>query len=256
MTGDDINKTVADRLYHDPQLAEFYDLENQWGPDSDYCLALAAPAHAVLDLGCGTGRLTAAMVTDECAVFGVDPAAAMLDIARARPGGELVTWIKADARELRLGLRFDLVVLTGHAFQVFLNDSDQSAVLETIAAHLTPQGRFVFDSRNPAAEEWRTWTPEASRRLLKHPRYGEIKAWNTARDDPHTDNITYETHYIALSTGQKFSAQSDIRFTPHEKLAAMIEKAGLEVDRWLGDWSGSDLAANSPELIPLGRLRA
>jgi len=44
----------------------------------------------------------------------------------------------------RLGRRFDLVVLTGHAFQVFLTDDDQRAVLSTIAEHLAPRRSIHF----------------------------------------------------------------------------------------------------------------
>ena len=144
------NEPTADDLYNDPGLAQFYDLENGWGLDFDYCLQLADEARAVLDLGCGTGQL-AASLADGRTVVGVDPAAAMLDIARHRHGGRKVTWVEADARRVRLDRRFDLVLLTGHAYQVFLSDEDQQAVLSTIAEHLAPGGRFVFDTRNPAA---------------------------------------------------------------------------------------------------------
>ena len=86
-------------------------------------------------LGCGTGRLTVTLVDGNTEVVGVDPAAAMLDVARAKSGGGAVEWIQGDARALRLNRRFDLVLLTGHAFQVFLTSANQVAVLRTIAAH-------------------------------------------------------------------------------------------------------------------------
>src|SRR5262249_34959685 len=143
----------AEALYNDPELAPFYDLENAWGPDLDYCRTLAAPGRSLLDLGCGTGRFAAAIArAGRHRVVGVDPAEAMLSIAREREGGAAVTWVRADARNVRFAERFDLVVLTGHAFQVFLTPADQLAVLRTIAWHLTPRGRFVFDTRNPARE--------------------------------------------------------------------------------------------------------
>ena len=48
----------------DPDLAALYDLDNGWGADLDYCLALGREAGSVLDLGCGTGRLIAALARD------------------------------------------------------------------------------------------------------------------------------------------------------------------------------------------------
>ena len=79
------------------------------------------------------------------AVTAVDPACAMLDLARIKPGAERVHWVEGDARGLRLGERFGLIVMTGHAFQTLLSPLDRAACLLAIAAHLAPGGRFVFE---------------------------------------------------------------------------------------------------------------
>lgn len=247
------NESAEDGLYQDPKLAQFYDLDNQWGPGLDYCTQLARDAQSVLDLGCGTGLL-AARLADGRAVVGVDPAEAMLEIARRQPGGHSVTWVHSDAQSVRLGRHFDLVLLTGHAFQVFLNDRDQRAVLSTIADHLAPSGRFIFDTRTPAAEAWRGWAPDQSRRRFQHPRLGTIKAWNDAAQDASTGIVTYQTHYEIVESGECFTASSKIRFTSRELIAAMLDDMGLEVDEWLGDWSGGANSPTSPEIIPIGRL--
>lgn len=241
----------CDALYHDPRLADFYDLDNGWSDDTRYCAELARGTRSVLDLGCGTGLLSAACAEFGSAVVGVDPAAAMLEIARKRPGGDKVTWVEGDARDIILDRRFDLILLTGHVFQVFLSDADQLAVLRTIAAHLSPGGRFIFDSRNPVCEEWREWSPEESRRMVRHPRHGEVEAWNTAVHDPASGIVTYETYY-RLPDGELLAAKSRIRFTPQTRLAALIQEAGLKVDRWMGDWQDNDLVPGSKEVIPLG----
>lgn len=244
----------TERLYHDPEMAQFYDLENRWAADFDYCSQLAGEAQSVLDLGCGTGQL-AASLADRRTVVGVDPAAAMLDIARRRPGGERVTWVEADARRLRLDRRFDLVLLTGHAYQVFLTDQDQQAVLSTIAARLAPGGRFIFDTRNPAAQAWRDWNPKQTRRSLEHPALGTIEAWSDVVHDAATGIVTYQTHYRIPASGREISAASQIRFITREKLATLLDQAGLEVEAWLGDWKGGAYEPTSREIIPVGRLR-
>jgi SAM-dependent methyltransferase len=242
-----------DGLYRDPALAEFYDLDNGWGEDLDYCLALARGAGSALDLGCGTGRLAAAIARKTGAeVVGADPAAAMLDLARARPGGG-VHWVEADARGLDLGRRFDLVVLTGHAFHVFLTPADRAAALAAIARHLAPAGRFVFDSRAPERAEWREWTPDLSLRALPHPRRGAVAAWNEAWEEP-GGIVAYATHYRIEATGEVLSGWSRIAFPPRAELAAALAAAGLAVDRWLGDWRGTPWTAAAPEIIPIGRL--
>jgi SAM-dependent methyltransferase len=242
----------ADRLYSDPQLAQFYDLENGWAEDLDYCAALAKGCTSVLDLGCGTGLFAASLT--HCEVVGVDPAAAMLEIAAKRPGGDRVRWMRGDARTVRLERRFDLIVLTGHAFQVFLTDADRAAVLRTIAHHLTPEGRFIFDSRHPAFRQWRAWTPANSERHIEHPLMGRVRAWNDASCDETTGVVTYGTFY-QLADGRLHSSQSKIAFASQERIASLIAAAGLAVDRWLGDWSGSPCTPTSSEIIPVGVSR-
>ncbi|MGF1629736.1 MAG: class I SAM-dependent DNA methyltransferase [Kiloniellaceae bacterium] len=243
-----------DRLYDDPELVQFYDLDNEKGPDDDLCIRMAAEARSVLDLGCGTGRLTVGLAGNGRAVTGADPAAAMLDMARRREGGGKVEWVEADARSLRLNRRFDLIVLTGHAFQVFLTPADQAAVLATIAQHLTPRGRFIFDSRSPAAEEWREWVPGVSDWELTHPRLGRVEAWNDASHDPASGIVTYETHYRILADGRHLVARSQIKFTPKEELEELIAEAGLHVSQWYGDWQEAPWTPTSKEIIPLGGL--
>jgi SAM-dependent methyltransferase len=246
----------ADRLYADPDLVQFYDIENGWAQDLDYCRNLAEGCASVLDLGCGTGLFAATLAQRAtCAVVGVDPAAAMLDIAATRPDGERVQWVRGDARMIRLDRRFDLIVLTGHAFQVFLTDQDRAAVLRTIADHLKPGGRFVFDSRNPAGRPWMNWTPTTSLRHFEHPTFGRVRAWNDASHDPVTGVVTYGTHYKLMADDRLYSSRSKIAFASQDRLSAQILSAGLVVQQWLGDWLGSPYCSTSPEIIPIGTVR-
>lgn len=248
-----IDKTTRDRLYTDPKLAQFYDLENGWGVDFDYCLQMAAASSSVLDLGCGTGELIAKLAPHQRAI-GVDPAAAVLDIAKSRPGGEHATWVNADALTLDLDQRFDLIILTGHTFQVFLTKDDQSALLDTISRHLSPQGRFIFDSRNPDVKAWRNWTQDQSKRHIEHPQYGRVDVWTGATFDATQSIVTYQTNYQIASSQQGFRADSKIKFTPKTQISDLIDEAGLTVDTWLGDWLGTAFSDTSADIIPVGRL--
>jgi len=251
----DTDPPGQDPFYQDPRFVQFYDCNfSSDRADFAFCRRLAESAASVLDLGCGTGTLLAELSQGREA-WGVDPAAAMLEIARQRPGGDRATWIEADARTVRLDRRFDLVVLTGHAFQVFLTRDDQAAALQTIACHLSPDGRFVFDTRNPLARAWVNWIPEKSRERIDHPEHGPVMAWNDVVDDPVTGIVTYETHYRIIATGKTLSAVSRIAFPALDTVRELIDAAGLVVDNWYGDWKGNPLSADGPDIIPVGRLR-
>ena len=65
---------MRDNLYQDPALAQFYDLDNRWGVDLDYCRRLADDARSVLDLGCGRGALSSLLIqgSNTRSVLGLD----------------------------------------------------------------------------------------------------------------------------------------------------------------------------------------
>ncbi len=242
-----------DALYHDPALADLYDWDNPWTADFDWFLSLVEGAGSVLDLGCGTGIFSVALAARAARVVGVDPAAAMLAIARARAGGDRVTWVEAAAQGLNLSQRFDAVVMTGHAFQTLLTPKDRAAVLVTIARHLQPGGRFFLDSRNPGAREWERWTPAATRTRKTHSEFGMVERWLDASWDADSDCVSYETHYV-LTDGRHFQAQSVIAFPGFDELAAAIAAAGLRVGHWAGDPAGGPLRPGCPDFIPIGGL--
>lgn len=100
------------------------------------------PAGArVLDLGCGAGAPIAAWFIDRgYALTGVDIAAAMLRIARARwPAGD---WRQADMRSLDLGEVFDGIITWDSFFH--LAPADQRITITRMAAHLAPHGALLL----------------------------------------------------------------------------------------------------------------
>lgn len=240
-------------LYADPHVVQFYDLASRARPDFAFCKELAKSARSILDLGCGTGELATDLASNHD-VTGVEPATAMLDIAKNRAGGEKINWIEADARNLKLDQRFDLIILTGHTFQVFLSDFDQNAVLATIERHLKPEGRFIFDSRNPNYTQPKTRERSDTTRHLSHPQLGEIEAYNKSSYDEPSGILTYENGYKVKKTGITHVGTAKIRYTPIEALAIKLSAAGLTADNWLGDWEGKPFTPTAREIIPLGRL--
>jgi SAM-dependent methyltransferase len=143
--------------YADPRLAILYDQLNPWGPGDDFYLGLVMPARSVLDVGCGTGHVLrrARQAGHPGRLVGLDPAAAMLDQARARAD---VDWRLGDLRTVPFRGEFDLVIMTGHVFQVFLSDDDILAALTAVRAALAGGGRLAFETLNPLLRPWERWT--------------------------------------------------------------------------------------------------
>ncbi|MBB5849425.1 class I SAM-dependent methyltransferase [Micrococcus endophyticus] len=140
--------------YDDARLAALYDHDNPPGEDHAFFRQVAEEAGAtrIVDLGCGTGSLTVTLADEGRAVVGIDPAEAMLAVARARPGGNAVTWRQGTA-ELIEPASADLVVMSGNVAMHLIGDV-WHATLQRVAAGLTPGGRLVFETRNPALRAW------------------------------------------------------------------------------------------------------
>jgi ubiquinone/menaquinone biosynthesis C-methylase UbiE len=239
-------------IYTDPRLAVCYDAANP--PESFYAhyLALAGDApKAILDMGCGTGRLAVALAERGHRVTGVDPSAGMMQVARNRPGAERVTWIDSDAKSLALDTRFDLITMTGNVFQVFLGDEEIRATLRNLRRHLAPGGRLAFETRNPQVEEWRAWTPALTREIITVPGVGAVEVhYDIAEADRAL--VTYETHY-RFGPGDVAIGRDTLRFVTQPELAAFLAEAGLTDVKWFGDWDRAPLTASSPEFVVVAR---
>jgi SAM-dependent methyltransferase len=221
---------MPDLHYEHPALAALYDADCGWGEDRDFYLNLAGtPPQCILDLGCGTGLICDAYAARGHDVTGADPAPAMLDIARAKPHGGSIEWVLEQAQNFRSDKRFDLVIMTGHAFQVLLEDSDIYALFDMVRAHLAPAGRFVFESRNPAIE-WQTlWN--SSHKFLADGRAVLYNLHTLRRDG---NRLTFEQCYDF--DGQSLTSRSELLFLTREEIEQRLSDCSLEVENMFGDW--------------------
>jgi SAM-dependent methyltransferase len=233
-------------------MAVLYDSFNRHGPDNDFYLSLEAEPRRILDLGCGTGSLALELAERGHHVTGLDPAPGMLAVARAKDRGHRVEWVAADARNFSLERHFDLIIMTGHVFQVFLDDRETLAVLENAHRHLAEGGRLVFESRNPAAREWENWTETKTRERCAIPGAGPVEvdyhvtsAWD--------DFVRFDTVFTLLETGERRVSESTLRFPSRDAIALLLAAASFSSVDWIGDWAGSPFRSESPEIIALAR---
>jgi SAM-dependent methyltransferase len=134
-----------------------YDIVSSHGVLSDvaYFSKLAKQAKNVLELACGTGRVTLPMLKTGARVTGLDLVPAMLDLAREKASAldastqKRLKLLKGDMRRFDLGERFPLIVIPFRAFQHLLEVKDQRDCLERCREHLTRQGRLVIDVFDP-----------------------------------------------------------------------------------------------------------
>lgn len=221
---------VVDAHFRVPRLAEIYDALNPVRGDLDMYTAMVDEfgADTVLDVGCGTGTFACLLAMRGKTVVGMDPASASLDVARRKPGADRVRWLVGDATATP-ELEADIVTMTGNVAQVFVSDEDWAAALAAARAALSPGGRLVFETRDPAKEAWRNWTREQTHKQVDVPGIGGVENWVdlTAVRLP---LVSFRTTFVFASDGAVLTSDSTLRFRDRDEVVASLAGVGLVVE--------------------------
>ncbi|CAN5536500.1 class I SAM-dependent methyltransferase [soil metagenome] len=136
----------SEQLYNDPLD---YDAFNSFDHDFNFWLEYAKGS--VLDLACGTGRITIPLAEKGIKTTGVDISDNMLKRAKgkAKLKNLNIDLIKGDFRTLELNQKFETIICTYNAFQHLLDLESLQAFFRVIKDHLQPNGKFIFDIFNP-----------------------------------------------------------------------------------------------------------
>jgi SAM-dependent methyltransferase len=211
------------------RLAEIYD--PQWGKrdDLDAYLAMAGEfgAQTVLDIGCGTGTFALRLAAAGLFVIAVDPSAASLEIARAKPGADGVSWVLGVAGDVPV-LEADLAMMTANVAQEIVTDEDWDATLRAAFDRLRPGGRLVFETRNPAGQAWLRWDREHSYQRVDLPGIGGVQSWFEVTSVT-GGVVTFSGTYIFESDGLRLTPSSSLRFRSRDEVAASLAAAGFEL---------------------------
>ncbi|WP_017589045.1 class I SAM-dependent methyltransferase [Nocardiopsis ganjiahuensis] len=236
--------------YSDDDVAALYDVLNPWAPCDDFYLSHVMAAEAVLDVGCGTGTMLhrARAEGHPGRLCGIDPDLPSLRRARTRRDVEWAEGRAVDiARRPEWQGEFDLVIMAGNAFQVFVGDEELRDSLAAVRTALRPGGRFVFGTRNPAARAWERWTPENAAEVVDH--HGrELRVEH--RVESVVDGVVTLTETTAARDGEPLRVDRGVlRFTAAEEIDRFLAGAGFQVAERYGDRRRGPLTGASGEIV-------
>ena len=248
--------------------APFYDWENArtvGRSDVPFWRQLARGARGpVLELGCGTGRLSVPIARAGVSLVGVDRSDPMLARARekarairTRPGGRppgRLTLVRADIRALPFGSeRFPLVLAPYGVLQSLIRPRDLSAALASVSRVIAPGGTFALDLV-PDVPKWDEYKDHVT--FQGRAKGGaRLMLIESVRQDRRRRLTIFEQRFVERrgrrSTERRFSLT--FRTVPMRGMVQLVERAGFSVDSLLGDYRGRPWDARADVWILLAR---
>lgn len=233
--------------------------------DVEFYLGLAQEATPpVLELGCGTGRVTLPIARAGVPIVGLDAAAPMLRVARHKAEGVPgIRWHEGDMRDFELEERFGLIFIPYRSFLHLLTTEDQRAALATIRRHLQPGGRLALNIFNPAITTIAAWMGElsgAQRHLLDYRDTASHKrhtVWQSRRyrqseqrlDDLRIDEELDRANRVLSKTYRTLKLRYIFRY----EMEHLLRLSGFEIEALYGWFDRRPFDERSTEMVWVAR---
>lgn len=202
----------------------------------------------VLELGCGTGRVTLPLARAGLEMVGLDNSPAMLETAQARADAENLParFVLGDFRFFDLKRRFPLVILPFNGLAHLVEERDLFSCLGLIAAHLEPRGRFALDLPNPRPHllsgnderVFLSYDDAAGRR---------VEVYEESEYDAKARRSHVRWRHVS-EAGEEIEELTLRVFFPDE-LIEILSRAGFAIERMEGDYDGRDFSPDAPQQL-------
>jgi ubiquinone/menaquinone biosynthesis C-methylase UbiE len=229
--------------------ADFYDWENAQTLDRRdvrFWQDMARRVNGrVLELGCGTGRVTLPIARTGARIVGVDRSAEMLSHARRRAGRARLkrkpSLVRADIRSLpfRKSMRFDLVMAPYGILQSLVREADLKATLASVFQVLSKGGVFGLDLV-PDLPVWKEYRNQVRFRGQRRGSQSRITLVESVRQDRERGLTIFDQQYIERRGRHRTMHEFSLVFRTISvpQMTRRLERAGFRVTAVLGDYSG------------------
>lgn len=235
--------------WYDSYFEEIYYLleepnESEIATQVDFIRSFLEPESDILELGCGSGKLSLALARLNHRVTGLEYIETLVkDANRASKEAGLNTeFVKGDMRSLPYDEKFHCVISFSHSLGYFYDHENFKVVAEAYKA-LKPGGRFLLDLAS-----WDSIVHEFERL-----RKWWMKKKNTfimfRRDlDPLTGRVDSHIHLA----GEKIypsEYSSSVRYYTFPEMERMLQDAGFRILEVYGSYEKTPFTLTSPRMI-------
>ena len=233
--------------------------------DVDFYVEMARESGGpVLELGCGTGRISIAVARAGIAVTGIDISPRMAQVAQdkaARLGlSERCTFQSGDMATVRLAERYPLVVMPFRSFHSMLTPEEQRQALGRVRAQLTPGGVLAMDTFNPDVN---SLAGDEKSRLAYHLKDvereggGTLVVWGQNSWDPVTQvndtRLTIEEVSDEGVVERRLIRDVEQRYTFRYEMEHLLELCGFDLEAVYGDFDGGPVTEDTEDLVWVAR---
>ncbi len=220
----------------------------------------------VLELGCGTGRVTIPIAEAGVNIVGLDFSEAMLDIARSKAEALSSEYGKlslklGDMRDFDLDRKFSLVIVPFRGFLSLLSVEDEMSTLRCIKRHLLPGGRLVFNVFVPDLNSLLQEGDVAYHlRDVTDPVTGStLVLWNQSRYDNFSQTVYARVIIEELDSlgemARKIYRDFQLRYVHRWEMQHLLELCGFEILDLYGNFDRSPFDESSTEMVWVVRPR-
>jgi SAM-dependent methyltransferase len=235
--------------------AEFYDLEfaTREFEIPFYRKHARKAAGPVLDVACGTGRITLPLAIEGLDMTGLDISRPMLELARRKSAeqGLPVKWVEQDCRAIDLPRKFELIFSATNAMQHLLDLDSVCSFLQSGRKALQPGGKLILDVFNPdPAKLARPSTERYLHKKITLPDGRSIRVEVVSEYRPASQVLHFDLLYLA---GEELlrTKQVNMRCFYPEELLALCRFNGLEVVDRFGEYDERAFTGASAKQILL-----
>ena len=139
----------------------------------------------------------------------------------------------------------------GPLVHVFVEGAQLRESLTAIRLALTEEGHFLFETRNPLARGWESWTADNAVEIVRDGR--PVRMVNAAETPVIDKLVSFTTTFTSPDWVRPQTSRSTLRFLNADSLSSFLSDAGLAIEEQFGDWDRQEFTDTSPEIITVAR---
>jgi ubiquinone/menaquinone biosynthesis C-methylase UbiE len=212
----------------------------------------------VLEVCCGSGRITLPVAKAGHQVVALDYSSALLDAMKSKMGALPITPVQADMRSFSLDARFPFAFISYSSFQQLLTLDDQMQCLRTIHRHLQPGGVLALDltpcmcegpDELPLTRQYSEFFAPARSQVTMYTSYridrlNLIKHWHDEYQERLPDG-----------TVRRFEHSISLRECSQDYMRLLLEACGYQLEVVWGDFEEGPLTADSNNMIVVAQKK-